>query len=638
MNRTSPRLLATALCLCSLAHGAAARQGTAQPARQTPQQQARKPATKKPAAEADPMAEVRRASAVSLVASLADDARAFRDPVLRARMQARAADALWDTDRERARALFRRAWDAAEAADREAESLTADERRGPPPPNVRREVVGLAAKRDQTLGEEFLTKLEESRKSEDSEVASAPAATSAQLPGQRFNPDQPPAAMTQRLSLAQQLLDGGDADRAMLFADPALYPVNTYGMAFLNSLREKNAQAADRRFASLVTRAASDPASDANSVSLLSSYVFTPHLYVTVQSDGRSHTRRWRENNSPPADLPAPLRDSFLSAAAGILLRPLPAPEQDRTSSGREGAYVVVTRLLPLFERYAPDRAALLRARQSLLAQDAPEQSGRTDDQLLTRGIVPEDPNRDRVQEALDRLGSAKTSGERDMVYFRAATAALDTDPERARELAEKIEDTDTRRQLIAFMAFQRVQDAVRGKRAEEALRLAHGDQLTPVQRAWGLTEVARLLAKSEPGRAAEALDEAAAEARRIDESSPERVSALIAVATQMALVDRTRAWELMTEVVKSVNALPEFAGEGGQMTMRVQFKNGGAMTQNVNVESFDLAGVFDSLARDDFERAAALARSLKGESPRSIALLAVARSVLVKRAERAAN
>jgi hypothetical protein len=637
MTRTHARLIATALCLCSLANGAAARQTPAAAAAQQP----KKPSTKKPAAaEADPMAEVRRASAVSLVTALAEEARTYRDSALAARVQARAADALWDTERERARALFRRAWEAAETADRAGESLTPDAPggRNTPRPFVRREVVSLAAKRDQALGEEFLSKMEESRKAEESAQATAPTAPGAPPPGQRFNPDNPPASMMQRLSLARELLDGGDTERAIQFADPALYPVNTYGVAFLNTLREKNPQEADRRFGALAARAASDPSSDANSVSLLAAYVFTPFLYVTVRPGGESHTRRWRENNSPPADMPAALRDVFLNSAAQILLRPLPPPDQDRSSSGRVGAYVVTTRLLPLFERYAPDRAALLRARQSLLAQDTPEQNRRPDDPLLTRGIAPEDPNRDRVQEALDRLDRAKTPGARDVVYFEAARAAMNSDPERARELAEKIEDTDTRKQLIGFMAFERVQEAVRAKKAEDALRLAHSDELTAVQRAWGFTEVARLMAKTEPGRAAEALDEAANEARRIDADSPDRVRALVAVATQMALLDRTRTWELMNEVVKAVNALPEFTGEGGEMTIRVQFKDGGAMTENVNVESFDLTGLFDALARDDFDRASALARTLKGESPRSVASLAVARSVLVKRPERASN
>src|SRR2546423_13570982 len=412
------RLLAFLLCLSSLAPTVRAQQATGQQ---------KKTAPKKPVAEADPMAEVRRASAISLVNALADEARTFRDPLLRARVQARAADGLWAPDKERARALFRRAWDAAEAADRENERLTDDERRARAAargstaardtPNMRREVVGLAAKRDRALGEEFLAKLDESRR-DDSEATSA-SATNATSAEQRINPDNPPPAMAQRLSLAQQLLEDGDTERAMQLADPALYPVNPFGMNVLNTLREKNAQAADQRFASLLSRAAFDPLADANSVSLLASYVFTPFLYVTVRPDGNSHTRRWRADNSPPADLPAALRESFLTAAAQILLRPLSPPDQDHSSSGRIGAYVVTTRLLPLFDRYAPDKSAALRARQSLLAQDTPEQNRRPDDPLLTRAIVPEDPNRAKVQDFLDRAGGAKPDADRDRRYFQ---------------------------------------------------------------------------------------------------------------------------------------------------------------------------------------------------------------------------
>ncbi|HYE12878.1 MAG TPA: hypothetical protein VD968_00365, partial [Pyrinomonadaceae bacterium] len=74
-----------------------------------------------------------------------------------------------------------------------------------------------------------------------------------------------------------------------------------------------------------------------------------------------------------------------------------------------------------------------------------------------------------------------------------------------------------------------------------------------------------------------------------------------------------------------------------GSLTVRVEFKSGGAMTNNINVESFDLTGIFAALAREDFDRAANLARSLKSESPRSVATLAVARTALEKKGERAA-
>src|SRR3712207_883811 len=84
---------------------------------QSPAAQPAKPPARRPKSEADPLAEIRRTTAIGLITALADEARSFRDETLRARVQARAADALWETDQEKARTLFRRAWDAADAAD-----------------------------------------------------------------------------------------------------------------------------------------------------------------------------------------------------------------------------------------------------------------------------------------------------------------------------------------------------------------------------------------------------------------------------------------------------------------------------------------------------------------------------------------
>ena len=100
---------------------------------QAPAAKTKKTAVKKVAGEvdrhADPIAEARRTMAGSLLTSLADEARSFRDLALRARVQARSADALWDTDPENARTLFKRAWDSAESADEENARLSEEERR-----------------------------------------------------------------------------------------------------------------------------------------------------------------------------------------------------------------------------------------------------------------------------------------------------------------------------------------------------------------------------------------------------------------------------------------------------------------------------------------------------------------------------
>ncbi|HEY2973828.1 MAG TPA: hypothetical protein VGJ48_15035 [Pyrinomonadaceae bacterium] len=621
------RIVSTAICLIAFQSVCSA---------QAPAAKTKKPAVKKVAVDADPLAEARRTMASSLLTSLADEARSFRDLALRARVQARAADALWDTESENARALFRRAWDSAQSADEENSRRSEEERQAAiaargstarrQQPSMRREVLRLAARHDRELGEEFLLRLEEARKQE---AANAPAEPTSQGTP-RINPDDPPQAMAQRLSLARQLLDEGDVERALQFADPALYPVNTLGMNILDVLHEKNSAAADQRYLSLLGRAISDPVSDANTISLLSAYIFTPYMYITVRPDGNSHTRRWSEKNAPRTDISPSLQNAFFRTAATVLLGPVAEP--DLSSSGRLGSFVIIARMLPLFEKFGNDQLPALRARLAMLANDVPERMRQMEDPLYTRGIVPEDASKDRVQDALDRLQRAKTSDERDRVYFEAAMAASRTDYEKARQLADKIEETELRKQLNAYLTFDALHQAIDDKKPDDALRLLRSQELTNVQRAWGLTEAGRLLAKTEPDRAAEVLDMANAEARRIDQSSPDRVRALVAIVTQFQKIDSARAWEMMGEVIKAANSLSGFSGEDGELTMRVEFKSGGAMTTNFNVDSFDLTDLFTSLAREDFNRAADLPKGFTGESPRAVAMLAVARTVLNKK------
>jgi hypothetical protein len=606
------------------------------------------------------MAELKRTTAISLVSSLAEDARTFRDPALRARVQARAADALWETEREKSFTLFRRAWDEAEAADAEADRRVAEDRarqqreRGYASvqigPSLRTEVLRLAAKRDRALGEEFLTKLDEARKKELESAATSnerptDAGRGPQSEQQRPDPMDTPPAVAKRLRLAIQLLQDGDVERATQFADPALGAVTPPGLEFLTRLRAKNAQAADERYAAMVGRAASNPAADANTASLLSSYLYSPTLYMTFSADAGSNANSWGngpDRPMPPADVPPQIRAAYFRAAASILLRPTPTPDQDRTSAGRAGWYMVIARLLPLFDQYLPDRAAALRGKQASLAPDAPDGIRGQNNNALTRGLVPEDPNRDRVAETLNRLDRAKTADDRDAVYVDAVFDALRQKDARLEEFLGKIENTDTRQKLRAYIDMEAAREAVNEKNVTEALRIARGNTLTSIQRAWVLTEAARLTAKEEPGRAVEILDEALTEAKeRIDAASRERVSALVAIATQLHDLDRARTWEVMLDVVKAANSAKEYTGEDGRISTRFQTKNM-TMASSNTAQSFDLTDIFTKLAREELQRAADLARGFEGEAPRAFATLAVARSVLEakaeKRPERAAN
>lgn len=581
------------------------------------------------AEEPDPIAAQRQVVAISLLQSLADDSRSFRDQGLRARVGARAADALWETDSEKARTLFRRAWDEAEAGDaetarREAEEFQRQQKAGGGflmrrPRDLRSEVLRLAAKRDKNLGEEFLKKLEETSERENKEAADR----------SRMDPASAPIAAAKRIQLARRLLEDGEVERAIQFATPVLDSINRDSISFLSALREKNPAAADQGFLSLLARAARDPASDANTVSGLSSYAFTPFLYLTFSPDGGASMSQERRETAAP-DLPANIRTTFFRIASEILLRPLPSPDQDLTTSGRVGKYMIIKRLLPLFEQYAPERAPVLKAQMTALSGDVPEGERNSENRAITRGIMPDDTARNPLEVMQERLDRAGTSDERDGIYADYAVALAGKGDPKARELVDKIEDSELRKSVRGYIDFQSVQQAAQKNSPLEVARLAKSGELTSLQRIWAYSRAARLLMKSDQPRAVELLEEAAAEARRISGGNPDRARSLIAVAAGLIEADRVRAWEIAGEVLKAANSADGFTGEDSTVSAELRAKQMVLVT-NAPAEEFDLLGLFRSLAKDDFNRSIELAKGFSGEAPRSVATLAIARSVLEK-------
>lgn len=594
-----------------------------------------KPDKSKVKPEADPLALQRRTVAISLLTSLADEARGYQDQTLRARVQARAADALWNSDVEKARTLFRRAWDSAAIADREAwqryteeQKRQSSERGGgrfiQQPPDLRSEVLRLAAKRDRELAEEFLRQLTEDTNRE----TSLPVANTAEPASSvTADPESPPIEIVQRLELGRQLLEGGDIGRALQIADKALDRVTTRGIFFLCALREKDPAAADQRFANMLANTVADPTSDAVGVSVLSSYVFTPFLYIIVRGNGQNHSSQARETIEAPKISPE-LRLLFLRGAMQILLRPLPPPDQDRTIAGRRGLYFVIARLLPLFDQYAPDLAPELRVQLASLASDVPEDLRTGRNRLLTRGLVTEDQTRDEGRESLERAERGSNAAERDQWYARAAQLAARKGDVSARDLVDKISDSDLRKRARAYVDFMLVSRAIDKKDPQEAMRLLPSAELTNIQRVWALLEVARMLKKTDATQAVEVLNEAATVGRRIGGSDVERAQAMVGVATLMFEIDRGRVWEALTEAVKAANSVVVFGGEDAQVSARFSLGRGNTTT-NFTVEQFDLEGIFGSLAKEDLYRSIEIARGFTADTPRAIATLAVARSVL---------
>jgi len=568
---------------------------------------ARKAAAK---AEADRVAKQRRAQASSLLISLASDARSFRDQKLRARSLARIADALWSVDAEQGRTLFRKAWDAAETGDRESQEHLAP---GQWPPNLRGEVLKLTARRDRLLAEELLQKLKadlEETKAEHSETDSWKLAE----------------ASEQRLGLAKGLLRTGDIERALQFADPVLGRVTMSTVDFLTELRDQDPAAADQRYATMLANSGGSVLSDANTISLLSSYIFTPHLYVV----GSGYTIP--ASSFPPASVSPQLRIAFFQTAAGVLLRPQPPPEHDQSTARIVEIvekYRMVKRLLPLFEQYAPQEiTAEMRSQFDALSTQVSNDVGQEESEWLQKGISPEKLPADLEQPLLDQIERARTSNERDALYVKLVMRALSKDDLKARDYVSKIDNSGYRTRVQAWVDACLAINAIKHEKIERALELARTGELTHIQRLWLLTQLSKLLATTDRDKALSLLDDATSEASRIEGADLDRPRGLFAIANALKLIEPSRAWDAVFDAVKATNSTDGFTGEDGVLNLGAN-PQPSIGNRIEGVPDFDIDGIFAKLTTDDYDRAVQLARGFQGEAPRANATIAIARAVL---------
>jgi hypothetical protein len=350
---------------------------------------------------------------------------------------------------------------------------------------------------------------------------------------------------------------------------------------------------------------------------------------VTFSSGGSSSSQS-TETITPAAVSPE-LRNMFYQVGATILLRPLPGPGQtDQTSAGVDGRYLVIKRLLPFFEQGAPvETVEALRTHVNALSPVVSEDTRRHDDDWINRGIKSDKPAAtNREQLLLERIDRAKTSADRDQIYIELAYITSSKGDLRAREFASKVEDSEGRKQLQAYIDSQLVWYFVGKKDTDQALEMVRKSELTHILKTWVLTECAKILAKTDRDKALELVDEAETEARRLEVSDPALPRGLIAVANAFKVIDPSRVWDATFDAVKAANSAEGFTGEDGEIVMKFQ-SQGHSSIHSSDVADFDLDGIFRELATKDYDRAVELARGFQGEGPRAVATIAIARAIL---------
>lgn len=596
----------------------------------------------------------RREEAVAALVETADAARKFEDLAERAAAQTLAADALWTADETSARAIFRRAWEAATEADRapreeglNGEAAARVASNGGTASSLvttaRDEVLGKVAARSPQLAELFLKEMlreisDERATQPDETRARRKATTWGELSGRGGR----------RLALADELLRGGEAASAVEVAAPLVSEgVSAEFLNFLLRARRLAPREADALYLRLLEASAADASADANDALLLSSYVVSPAVLLVIDERGGLMLRPVLYDNSTETDGPpdvatappepaADVRRAFFRAAATILLRPPSSQTSADAPLQNAPYYFAISRLLPFFEREAPQRAPELHARLAALAVELEAArrdalSARADLQSVTQKN-PSDP----LRSLLDRLAQARDAKMRDRTRLLIVRVAAHRRMwERARTIAAEIEDADARRVAQTVIALSQIKTLARdfGDETpddyERAAAYVRGLDVPPVARAAAYVQTATLAArKGNRARASELLAEAARYAESAEAGTYARAAALGFVARAAATLEPARAWEMLPTFVRALNAVEE---EESEPTKGVGLDADASAYSELDelIETFHLEELFATIGRIDLTRSLREARSLKDEAARAYAVIAAARAAL---------
>ncbi|HJQ71368.1 MAG TPA: hypothetical protein VKA70_20485 [Blastocatellia bacterium] len=450
-----------------------------------------------------------------LLAQIADQARLSDDLAFAARAQSQAATLLWPYDRERARSIFRQAFQSLAR-----ETLAAAERR-----QLREELLNRIASRDTELAEELAR-------------AAAYSAESAK--------ESPRADADRRellISVALQIVER-DPYRAMALGQLSLggasaareeAPLISQNFArLLVLMRGVDASLSDLLFASAVVRLERAQSIDLNDIQTLGSYLVSS------------------ANPSAKDSLARPVIERFL----GLAYKQIMLYREGRERGGPDepaAIYFITRQLTDLFARYMPDRRVKVQRKIEEISE--PGAFDRTSDLSLAQPTSPADIAGDA------RASSNET--ERDSLYARAALAWLAKgEVTEAQSAARSISNRETHDRVLAQIARRQTSEG----RIDDAVAVALDIQ-DNTARVGALVKLAgAALASRDRVRAIELLDEAESEAVKAQPSIA-RAQSLLTIVSSFSALDTVRAFEVMQTAIKSINDIPA-PGSAEQFSM----------------------------------------------------------------------
>src|SRR6266567_6912827 len=493
-----------------------------------------------PAAQNSEAVEQQKTRIVSLLEQLADQARASENLAFAVRAQSQAARLLWVQARDRARAIYQRAFqslapDASPKPRDNADGAEASKARLASPAEkrqLRSELLNQIAARDPELAEDLTHSLADSVEGSKNGCTDSGSPDCGASGGDLSRTPHGPVATKTRedaercellMSAALQVVER-DPQQAMAFAQMSVALGISSNLArLLPLMRTGDAERADLLFSNAVARLERSPQVDLADVHTLGSYVVSA------------------VNSGSKQPLSRPLVVRFLNFAfdqiAARESAPLRGIRRDDPS-----LYFLGRQLTELFARYLPDRLGQLQ-RYVTDQNDAGSY-----DETIDAGALRVSAPGDIASDAID----ATDPVERDSLYARAALAWLTRGEVReAQAAALKISDAATRDRVLVQIVRRHSYE----NRIDDAVALARriGDETARVELLVMLGGAAR--ASRDNARAVELLNEAQACSLKA-RPTLERARSLVMIASSFSAFDTERGFEVLQSAVKTINDL----------------------------------------------------------------------------------
>jgi hypothetical protein len=525
---------------------------------------------------------------------VAESAKRLTNSIMKVKILAQAADGLWGASETRARQLFLLAFQTIDQvkldAKQDQRAMFAESTGGTSGLlfELRSSLLQLIARRDHRLAESL-------RKSSGKESPND---------ADRKNTQSPAEQVALYLDNAVALAKTQPAQSSQMIETVLRDGINASLISALLRMRKENPPLADQLFREALTIAGGHE--------LMPNELESLALYVLPTEE-----EAFFGNNSANDLTRVTIIRQFLDYVYGVSRQFVIAnnlSSNDGNGIDRERAeseYSTLKSLLPLFERWQPDRADFIREQmRSLLGYMKPEDAN-----------AAESTRQQSVDDLIRMAESTIGDRRRTIAFIRASTAALNQgDVDKAVELAGRIDDSYERKIQTSLILYQAAMKRLRDANLPEAYRYAKRIEFLPQRVAVFHRMAQKLWTDKEPDQARELIEDLWAWLIKAD-NSPAKVDAMLKITVTMAEHDPGRAFEWLESVVEALNGT-DFTfkpAEPGRLSVEV----------HIALDMLDLEAGFGKLARYDYERALLIAQGITKAEASLFAEAIVCRQVL---------